>query len=320
VDLLIVTLLSGLAGFVDAVVGGGGLILVPALFATYPGVHPATLLGTNKSASVWGTLFAAAHYQRQVQMAWRPLAAGSLMALAGSFVGAYILTLVSPTYLRLGLPVVMLALLLYTLWQKNLGQHHAPRFYRQPLNCGRWLRWVAAWVCTTVFFGPGTGSFLVFLLVRVLGFDFLQASAHSKVMNLASNLAAVSLLAWQGHVWWQVGIYLAVANVAGSVLGTRMALQHGARFVRWLFICRGGRAHLENRLGRLAQLAAVVSALSCRRVRFRRAPRRPWAAKACWPQGVVCRSGGWPSLFEPLQYPLVRDTNPSTKNRIRDGQ
>ena len=127
-DLLIVTLLSGLAGFVDAVVGGGGLILVPALFATYPGVHPATLLGTNKSASVWGTLFAAAHYQRQVHMAWRPLAAGSLMALAGSFVGAHILTLVSPTYLRLALPVLLLALLLYTLWQKNLGQQHAPRF------------------------------------------------------------------------------------------------------------------------------------------------------------------------------------------------
>lgn len=234
-DLLIVTLLSGLAGFVDAVVGGGGLILVPALFATYPGVHPATLLGTNKSASVWGTLFAAAHYQRQVQMAWRPLAAGSLMALAGSLVGAHILTLVSPTYLRLGLPVLLLALLLYTLWQKNLGQHHAPRF------AGRSQLWAMAAVGGSMglydgFFGPGTGSFLVFLLVRVLGFDFLQASAHSKVMNLASNLAAVSLLAWQGHVWWQVGVCLALANVAGSVLGTRMALQHGARFVRWLFI------------------------------------------------------------------------------------
>lgn len=234
-DLLIVTLLSGLAGFVDAVVGGGGLILVPALFATYPGVHPATLLGTNKSASVWGTLFAAAHYQRQVHMAWRPLVAGSLMALLGSFAGAHMLTLVSPTYLRLGLPVLLLALLLYTLWQKNLGHHHAPRF------AGNAQLWAMAAVGGSMglydgFFGPGTGSFLVFLLVRVLGFDFLQASAHSKVMNLASNLAAVSLLAWQGHVWWQVGVCLALANVAGSVLGTRMALQHGTRFVRWLFI------------------------------------------------------------------------------------
>ncbi len=234
-DLLIVTLLSGLAGFVDAVVGGGGLILVPALFATYPAVHPATLLGTNKSASVWGTLFAALHYQRQVHMAWRPLAAGSLMALVGSFAGAYILTLISPLFLRLVLPALLLALLLYTLWQKNLGQHHAPRF------AGNAQLWAMAAVGGGIglydgFFGPGTGSFLVFLMVRFLGFDFLQASAHSKVMNLASNLAAVILLAWQGHVWWQVGVYLALANVAGSLLGTRMALQHGTRFVRWLFI------------------------------------------------------------------------------------
>jgi hypothetical protein len=86
------------------------------------------------------------------------------------------------------------------------------------------------------FFGPGTGSFLVFLLVRVLGFDFLHASAHSKVMNLSSNLAAVILLSWQGHVWWHIGIPLALANVAGSLLGSRMALKHGAVFVRWLFI------------------------------------------------------------------------------------
>jgi len=234
-DLLFVTLMSGLAGFVDAVVGGGGLILVPALFATYPAMHPATLLGTNKSASVWGTLFAARHYQKQVQMARRPLAAGSLMALAGSFAGAFMLTRISPAFLRLVLPLLLLSLLLYTVWQKNLGQQHAPRF------AGQAQLWAMAGVGGLIgfydgFFGPGTGSFLVFLLVRLLGFDFLQASAHSKVMNLASNLAAVALLAWQGHVWWQVGICLAVANVAGSLLGTRMALKHGSRFVRWLFI------------------------------------------------------------------------------------
>ena len=86
------------------------------------------------------------------------------------------------------------------------------------------------------FFGPGTGSFLVFLLVRVLGFDFLQASAHSKVLNFASNLAALCLLAWHGHVWWHVGLPLAVANVVGSLLGSRMALRLGTGFVRGLFM------------------------------------------------------------------------------------
>ena len=234
-DLLIVTCLSALAGFVDAVVGGGGLILVPALFATYPGVAPATLLGTNKSASVWGTLFAAWHYQRRVNLVCKPLLMGSLLALLGSFAGAQLLTLTSPDRLRQALPLMLVLLLAYTLWNQQLGQTHAPRF------AGRSEIWAMGGVGGVMglydgFFGPGTGSLLVFLLVRFLGFDFLQASAHSKVMNLASNLAAVSLLAWQGHVWWQVGVVLAVANVAGSWLGTRMALKHGTRFVRWLFM------------------------------------------------------------------------------------
>lgn len=234
-DLLFVTLLSALAGFVDAVVGGGGLILVPALFATYPSVHPATLLGTNKSASVWGTLFAAWHFHRRVPMRWHALLPASGMAFLGSCLGAYVLTQTSPLLLRQALPLLLLALLLYTLWNKTLGQVHAPRFQ------GHALTLAMAAVGGIIgfydgFFGPGTGSFLVFLLVRWLGFDFLQASAHSKVLNLASNLAAVGWLAWQGHVWWQVGVFLALANVAGSLLGTRMALQHGTRFVRWLFI------------------------------------------------------------------------------------
>lgn len=234
-DLLVVTLLSALAGFVDAVVGGGGLILVPALFATYPGVHPATLLGTNKSASVWGTFFAAWHFHKRVHMVWQALLPASVMALVGSWLGAHVLTQTSPTLLRQALPFLLLVLLVYTLWNKTLGQVHAPRFQGQRLALA--MSAVGGVIgFYDGFFGPGTGSFLVFLLVRFLGFDFLQASAHSKVLNLASNLAAVSWLAWQGHVWWQVGVFLALANVAGSLLGTRMALQHGSAFVRYLFI------------------------------------------------------------------------------------
>ena len=234
-DILLVSLMSALAGFVDAVVGGGGLILVPALFAAYPTAHPASLLGTNKSASVWGTLFAAWHYNRRVTLAWRALLWASALAFIGSWAGAYLLTLVSPYYLRQALPAVLIALLGYTLWHKQLGQTHAPRFQAR-----KQALYMAMIGCTIGFydgfFGPGTGSFLVFLLVRVLGFDFLHASAHSKVMNLSSNLAAVLLLSWQGHVWWHLGIPLALANVAGSLLGSRMALKHGAVFVRWLFI------------------------------------------------------------------------------------
>jgi len=234
-DTVIITLASALAGFIDASVGGGGLVLVPALFATYPNVAPATLLGTNKSASVWGTLFAAWRYQKQIPLQWSALRVGAVCALLGACAGAYTLTLVSPQLLRQAMPLLLLAVLVYTLKNKQLGQLHQPRFE------GRAQRG-AMGVCGAVmgfydgFFGPGTGSLLVFVLVRVLGFDFLQASAHSKVLNLASNLAALLWLGWQGHVLWAICLPMALANMAGSWLGTRMALGQGSGYVRGLFI------------------------------------------------------------------------------------
>ena len=123
-----VTIASLFAGFVDAVVGGGGLILTPALFSTFPAAMPATLLGTNKSASVWGTSFATWQYQRRVQMHWQAILPAALCGLAGSFAGAWAVTQMSPHFLRKALPLVLVLILLYTLVKKDLGRHHAPRF------------------------------------------------------------------------------------------------------------------------------------------------------------------------------------------------
>ena len=234
-DLLLVSLASLLAGFVDAIVGGGGLILLPALFATYPGAHAATLLGTNKSASVWGTAFASVQYARQVEMRWGALLPAIALSFLGSFAGAWVVTLVSPQYLRKLLPLILLAVLLYTLARKELGRTHAPRF------AGRQELLAAGSVGLLIgfydgFFGPGTGSFFVFLLVRWLGYDFLHASAGAKLLNLASNVAAIILFSLKGYVWWHFALPLAVANVLGSLLGTRLALKHGAGFVRGVFL------------------------------------------------------------------------------------
>jgi uncharacterized membrane protein YfcA len=234
-DTVFITLASALAGFIDASVGGGGLLLVPALFATYPTALPATLLGTNKSASMWGTLFSAWRFQQQIPLQWRALRFGALCALLGACAGAYTLTLLSPQLMRQALPLLLLAVLIYTLKNRQMGQAQQPRY------SGRAQMW-AMGGCGAVmgfydgFFGPGTGSLLVFLLVRILGFDFLQASAHSKVLNLASNMAALAWLGWQGHVLWAIFLPIALANIAGSWLGTRMALRHGTGYVRWLFI------------------------------------------------------------------------------------
>ncbi|MDO5652948.1 MAG: TSUP family transporter [Brachymonas sp.] len=234
-DWLLVSLASLFAGFVDAIVGGGGLILLPALFSTFPQTVPATLLGTNKSASVWGTSFATWQFSRRVQMPWAAMLPAALAGLAGSFVGAWAVTQVAPTYLRKALPFVLLVILLYTLAKKDLGHRHEPRWQ------GRSEVVVASLIGVVIgfydgFFGPGTGSFLVFLFVRVLGYDFLHASAGAKLVNVFTNVAALVLFGSKGHIWWQLGLVMAVANVAGSFMGSRLALKHGAGFVRWAFV------------------------------------------------------------------------------------
>jgi uncharacterized membrane protein YfcA len=234
-ELLLVSLASVLAGFVDAIVGGGGLILVPALFAVFPSTHPATLFGTNKSASIWGTAIAARQFGRRVEMHWASLLPAAATGFCGGFAGAWAVTVISPDILRKLLPLVLLAVLLYTLARKDLGRDHAPRLFGP-------TRTFAACAIGLVlgfydgFFGPGTGSFFVFLFVRVLGYDFLHASAAAKLLNTATNLAALILFAFKGHVWWQYALALAAANVVGSLLGTHLALKHGASFVRGVFI------------------------------------------------------------------------------------
>ncbi|WP_310625198.1 TSUP family transporter [Limnohabitans sp.] len=234
-ELFFTTLASALAGFVDAIVGGGGLILLPALFAAYPTTAPATLFGTNKSASVWGTAFATWQYSRRIQVRWSGLLPAAGATMVAAFAGAWLVTLISPEFLRKLLPLVLLVVLVYTLMRKDLGRRHQPRFQ------GRAELLASATIGMAIgfydgFFGPGTGSFFVFLFVRWLGYDFLNASVAAKLLNLSSNIAALVLFTLKGHVWWHLALPMAMANVAGSLLGTRLALQHGAGFVRGMFI------------------------------------------------------------------------------------
>jgi hypothetical protein len=234
-ELLIVSVASLFAGFVDSIVGGGGLILIPALFAVFPTAHPATLFGTNKGASVWGTGFATWQYSRKVQMRWSALLPAAGAGLVASFAGAWLVTVVSPEFFRKVLPFLLVLVLLYTLAKKELGRHHTPHF------SGTKERWVAAGIGAVIgfydgFFGPGTGSFLVFAFVRLLGYDFLSASAAAKLVNTATNVSALVLFVAKGHIWWHFVLAMAIANVMGSLLGTRLALKHGTGFVRVVFM------------------------------------------------------------------------------------
>ena len=234
-DLIIVAVAAALAGFVDAIVGGGGLVLVPALFAVYPTAPPATLLGTNKGGAVWGTAWATWQFAKRVQLRWASLLPAVAAALAGSFAGAWAVTQVSADGLKRFFFNDTATTEIYTLLKKELGRHHAPRFD------GAQEAAIASAIGAVIgfydgFFGPGTGSFFVFLFVRALGYDFLHASASAKLLNTATNAAALVLFAWKGHVWWHLAAVIAVANIAGSMAGTRMALKHGAGFVRSVFI------------------------------------------------------------------------------------
>ena len=223
------------AGFIDSVVGGGGLIQIPALFTTLPREMPATLFGTNKFASVFGTANAAWRYAARVQMPWRTTLPAALAAFACSYLGAMAVAWLPRDLLRPLILVLLIGAAIYTFMKKDFGAVHGPtRSGHAELGGAILLGGVIGFY--DGFFGPGTGSFLIFLFIRFFGFDFLHASAAAKVVNVATNLAALAYFAPNGHMLWQLAALMAVCNVAGSLAGTHLALKHGSGFVRQVFL------------------------------------------------------------------------------------
>jgi len=233
--LAMVLLAAFLAGMLDAVVGGGGLIQIPALFAALPQVPAATLLGTSKLAGVWGTAVAALRFSRAVRLDWGVVVPAASVAFVFSFVGAIVLTYIPPDLIRKLLPFILAAVAVYTFWRKDLGTHHTPLAQRNR-EIALAVLFGAAIGFYDGFFGPGTGSFLVFVFVRFLGFDFLRASASAKVINVACNLAALIWFGFGGHMIVLLGLLMAGLNVAGSLVGSRLAIRRGSQFVRKVFL------------------------------------------------------------------------------------
>ncbi|TWO80814.1 hypothetical protein CBW56_08370 [Denitratisoma oestradiolicum] len=234
-SLLFLLLAAAFAGFVDAVVGGGGLIQVPALLSTLPRELPATLFGTNKLASIFGTLNAAWRYARRVRMPWRTTLPAAFAAFLCSYAGAAAVAWLPPDMLRPLILGLLVLAVIHTFRRKDFGALHRPAHAG-----GRELAY--ATVLGGIigfydgFFGPGTGSFLIFLFVRFFGFDFLHASAAAKVVNVATNLAALGYFVPAGHWLPTLALLMAVCNIGGSWIGTHLALKHGSAFVRRLFL------------------------------------------------------------------------------------
>ncbi len=235
VDFFILGLAAFFAGMVDAVVGGGGLIQLPALFSVFPGAAPASLLGTSKLAGVWGTAAAAFAYARKVRVEWNAALPAALSAFLFAFLGAYTVTRVPPHFFRALLPVLLLSVAVYIFVRKDFGAAHVP------VHKGNPERFFAILVGGAIgfydgFFGPGTGSFLLFLFIRFFGFDFLGASAAAKIVNVACNLAALWWFGISGNVLIQLGLLMAICNISGSILGSRLALRYGSGWIRKVFL------------------------------------------------------------------------------------
>lgn len=235
-DILLALPVAFFAGFIDAIAGGGGLIQIPGLLLLFPQWPVVAILGTNKLASSCGTLMASLHYVRTLHISFKSIVPTLLASFLFSTLGAKVATLVDNNILRPVILVLLILMGLYTFFKKDLGlvikEEHivGPRLRIYCVLIGMVMGFYDG------FFGPGTGSILIFCFVGWLGFSFLQGSAFSKLTNLASNIAAMLVFIVGHHVVYKIAIPMAACNILGNLLGAKLAIKKGSGFVRWVFL------------------------------------------------------------------------------------
>lgn len=234
-DLILPCTLSFCAGLIDSIIGGGGLILVPGLMIVRPDLPLATMLGTNKLTAVCGTSIATWQYAQQVSIPWRTMLPAAISGFLGAGWGARLVANLSSATIKPIILALLIMVAIYTFRQKDFGDLHAPKL-SQPQQIIVGILMGAVLGFYDGFFGPGTGSFLIFAMIGLLGFGFLAASASAKVINLATNLSAFLYLALTNHVDYALGIPMAVFNIGGAICGTRLAILRGNSFIRKLFL------------------------------------------------------------------------------------
>lgn len=233
--IIILCLASFFAGFVDAIVGGGGLIQTPITMIMLPNLAVANVIGTLKIPAFSGTSFAAYQYLKKVTMNWRLLIIMALVSFAFAYLGSNLLTIVSSSFMKPVLFVVLIGIAIYTFKKKDFGQHKDKQ-----LSINKQLVY-AILISMLIgfydgFIGPGTGSFLVLAFVSVLGFDFLHASANAKMVNLATNFGSICLFISKGKIIWAIAIPMAFCNALGGFIGSKLAIKKGNAFIRIFFL------------------------------------------------------------------------------------
>jgi uncharacterized membrane protein YfcA len=235
VEIILLCVVAFMAGFVDAIVGGGGLIQVPAGLVLLPQYPVSTVIGTLKVPAFCGTGIAAFQYSKKVQLHRRLLPVMMILACIASFGGSYLLTQVSNSFMKPLLLGVLVVVAIYTYANKKFGIHeekaHTPRmefFYAALISTGIGFY--------DGFIGPGAGSFLILAFISIFGFDFLKASAHAKFVNMATNAGSIALFALKGKMIYAVALPMAVCNALGGWTGAKLAMLKGNRFIRIFFL------------------------------------------------------------------------------------
>ena len=224
------------AGWVDAVTGGGGLLQLPAILVGVPQASAAQALGTNKISGVFGTGAAAITYARKVKLDLRTAVPMAIVAFGGALIGASTARLLPAEVFRPIIVVLLIAVWLWTLLSPRMGAEDNIRWK------GTRKHYAIAIVAGGVIgfydgiLGPGTGSFLLIVLVAGLGYSFLSASATAKIVNLGTNIAAIAVFGFTGSILWTLGLLMALCNVSGAIVGARTALTRGSGFVRVVFL------------------------------------------------------------------------------------
>ena len=234
-EILTLCFFAFIAGFIDSIVGGGGLIQTPALLITLPNTPVPPIMGTAKISSIAGTTMSSFQYALRVTFNWRVLLTTIIAAGIGSFIGARLISFLHPSVVKPVIFVMLILVFTYLIIKKDFGQSNkiVVTDSKSITYCILFGFIVGVY---DGFLGPGTGSFLILFFVSVVGFDFLLASAHAKVVNLATNLGAVIYFGWSGNIMWQYALPMAFCNLSGAFFGSKAALLRGNEFVRQVFL------------------------------------------------------------------------------------
>jgi len=234
-EIIILCIAAFAAGFIDAIVGGGGLVQTPAILITLPQYPVATLLATTKIPSLTGTSIAAFQYAKRIQLKWRMLVIMSTIALIAAFGGSVCVSMVSNRFMKPIIFCILIAVAIYTYSKKDFGNATA-----KTLDSKKELIYSSLFALVIGFYdgfiGPGAGSFLVLFFIGMLGYDFLKASAHAKFVNLATNTGSILYFSQSGHILYHYAIPMAVFNLIGSFFGARLAILKGNKFIRIFFL------------------------------------------------------------------------------------